>query len=104
MDMPVDCPPPRTLLADAGYDSDDNRQFLLFKGTLPVIKPNPTRKNIPSFDENAYKNRNRIERMFNVLKQSRRVATRYDKTRSSFQGFVTLAAIKIWIKAFVHRT
>jgi transposase len=104
MDIPIDCPAPTTLLADAGYDSDDNRHSLLTKGTLPVIKPNPTRKNVPSFAEHAYKNRNRIERMFNLLKQSRRIATRYDKTRSSFQGFVTLAAIKIWINSFVHRT
>ncbi len=103
MEMPLACPRPRLLLADAGYDSDANRASLLLHATLPVIKSNPTRKNVPSLDTQAYKNRNRIERMFNVLKQSRRIATRYDKTASSFLGFATLAAIKIWIKTFVHR-
>ncbi len=50
-----------------------------------------------------YVMRNRIERFFNRLKESRRVATRYDHTAESFLGFVKLAAIKIWIH-FVHAT
>jgi transposase len=47
--------------------------------------------------------RNRIERFFNKIKHSRRVATRYDKLASSFLGFVQLAAIRCWIR-FVHPT
>jgi len=47
--------------------------------------------------------RNRIERFFNRLKNSRRVATRYDHTARSFLGFAKLAAIKQWI-SFVHAT
>jgi transposase len=39
--------------------------------------------------------------MFSKLKNWRRVATRYDKTRESYLGFVTLASIKLWIP-FVH--
>lgn len=40
-------------------------------------------------------------RFFNKIKNSRRVATRYDKLASSFLGFVQLATIRIWIK-FAH--
>ena len=47
--------------------------------------------------------RNRIERFFNRAKNSRRVATRYDKLIESFAAFVLLACIRIWIK-FVHTT
>jgi transposase len=47
--------------------------------------------------------RNRIERFFNRAKNSRRVATRYDKLIESFAAFVLLASIRIWIK-FVHTT
>jgi len=47
--------------------------------------------------------RNRIERMFNRLKQFRRIATRYDKTRKSFEAFLSLAAAKIWFPYFVNR-
>ena len=47
--------------------------------------------------------RNRIERFFNRLKNSRRVATRYDKLIESFAAYVVLATIRIWIR-FVHTT
>jgi transposase len=102
MEDVVDVRKPRNALGDAGYDSDDNRQELLVHGIRPVIKPNPTRKNVPSFDAVCYKSRNQIERMFNKLKQMRRIATRYDKTRSSFQGFICLATIRLWLPTFVH--
>jgi transposase len=42
--------------------------------------------------------------MFNKLKQFRRVATRYDKTRKSLSAFLALAAAKIWLPYFVNRT
>ena len=50
-----------------------------------------------------YSLRNRIERFFNRAKNSRRVATRYDKLTESFAAFVLLASIRIWIR-FVHAT
>ncbi len=69
-------PPSRTLAADSAYDSDGLRQFLLARGTLPVIPNNPTRKRHHPFDRQAYKRRNLIERTFCRLKDFRRVATR----------------------------
>nr|WP_315927321.1 transposase [Mesorhizobium sp. SP-1A] len=48
-------------------------------------------------DKAKYKWRNRIERLFNKLKNWRRVATRYDKTKESYLGFVAIAAVKLWI-------
>jgi len=39
------------------------------------------------FDRDLYKERNIIERTFLRLKQSRRVRTRYDKTKTSYQAF-----------------
>ncbi|WP_244618659.1 hypothetical protein [Rhizobium sp. 18065] len=45
-----------------------------------------------------------MERMFNRLKQFRRVATRYEKTRKSFSAFLALAAAKIWLPYLVKRT
>ena len=35
------------------------------------------------------------------LKNWRRVATHYDKTKESYLGFVALASVKLWI-TFVH--
>lgn len=102
MAMPVG--KPRLLLADKGYDGDAVRQDLLLSGIAPVIPPKANRKNPPQCDFRAYKDRNRIERMFNRLKQFRRIATRFDKTAKSFAAFLALAAARIWMPNFVNRT
>lgn len=91
-------------MADKGYDSDDVRANLLIQGILPVIPPKGSRKQAIACDFRAYKDRNRIERMFNKLKQFRRIATRYDKTTVSFLGFLAIAAAKLWIPTYVNRT
>jgi transposase len=94
---------PRLFLADKGYDGDDVRSSLLMCGIQPVIPPKANRRNPPACDLKAYKDRNRIERMFNKLKQFRRIATRFDKTAKSYLGFLCLAAAKIWLPSFVNR-
>lgn len=92
------------MLADKGYDSDDVRACLLLKGILPVIPPKANRKEAITCDFQAYKDRNRIERMFNRLKQFRRIVTRYDKTAISFMGFLALAAARLWMPTYVNRS
>jgi len=57
-----------------------------------------------AYDFQAYTDGNRIERMLNRLKQSRRVASRYDKPRKSFSAFLALAAVRIWLPYCVSRT
>jgi transposase len=84
------------LIGDTAYDSDRFRQFLIGRGTTPVIRPNPTRKNLPPFDDVLYKQRNVVERAFSHVKDWRRVATRYDKLARNFRATVILAAILIW--------
>ena len=54
-------------------------------------------------DKAIYALRNRIERFFNKITNSRRVATRYDKLVESFAAFVLLATIRLWFR-FVHAT
>jgi transposase len=95
---------PHLMLADKGYDGDSARAALLMKGILPVIPPKSNRRSPADCDFKAYRDRNRIERMFNRLKQFRRIATRYDKTAKSFIGFLCLAAAKLWLPSFVNRT
>ena len=46
-------------------------------------------------DENLYKDRNKVERYLNRLKQNRRVATRSAKTDLRFAGFVYPASVMI---------
>ena len=95
---------PKLMLADKGYDSDDVRANLLLRGILPVIPPKANRNEPIACDFRAYRDRNRVERMFNKLKQFRRIATRYDKTAVSFLGFLALAAAKLWMPTYVNRS
>ena len=89
-------PAPRYQLADTAYDGDDLRTFLNGRDTVPVIKPNPTRKQVPPFDAERYRQRNRIERCFAHLKDWRRVATRYDKLARNFEATIILVSLAIW--------
>ncbi|WP_249195539.1 MULTISPECIES: IS5 family transposase [Gluconobacter] len=102
--MKLSVPPPKAMLADRGYDSDSFRQDLLIHGILPVIPSRKSRSAPQKTDWWRYRDRNRIERMFNKLKQMRRIATRYDKTALSFMSFLNLAAAKLWIRFFVNMT
>ena len=102
--MEEEGPEPRVLLADRGYDSDHIRETMAAKGTATVIPTRKNRKVQIAIDDYIYALRNRIERCFNKLKNSRRLATRYDKTAQSYLGFVQIAAIRLWMRAFVNRT
>ena len=86
------------MIADKGYDADHLCDKITDAGADVVIPPKRNRKLQRPYDAELYKERNRIERFFNKLKQFRRVATRYDKLLANFMGFVKLAAIAIWLK------
>lgn len=86
-------PAPAHLLADAAYDSDALRRFLLARGTTPVIPNNPTRKRPQPFDCARYKHRNAIERTVGRLKDWRRIHTRYDKLSTNYASAVAIAAL-----------
>ena len=100
MDQPG--PSPKVMLADKGYDSDAIRQDLKERGVEPIIPFKRNRKVQEPIDGFLYALRNMVERCFNKLKQSRRLPTRYDKTASSFLGFVLIASTRLWIRYFVH--
>jgi len=89
------------LLADKGYDADAIREEIAAAGVEAVIPAKSNRRVLIPHDREKYRWRNLVERMFSKLKNWRRVATRYDKTKESYLGFVALASIKLWIP-FVH--
>ena len=49
-------------------------------------------------DHALYALRNLVERCFNMLKNARRVATRYDKTAESFLGSIDITSIRLWVR------
>ena len=85
-------------MGDKGYDSDTLRGQIEDAGLEPIIPFRKNRKNRPEIDRDRYKERNIVERFIGKLKENRRVATRYDKKATHFAGFLTLAAIKAWLK------
>lgn len=86
------------VLADKGYDSDALVQTITETGVQCVIPPTANRKEQRHYDTHLYKERNQVERLFNKLKNFRRVATRYDKLDLTFLSFIHLAAIYLWLK------
>ena len=92
--------PGQTLLADRAYDSDGLRDALAERGAVANIRLMPTRKRLPTFDHNLYKQRNQVERFFSKLKHFRAVATRYDKRDDNFLASVQLASIRIWLRTY----
>jgi transposase len=88
----------KAVLADKAYDSNVLRATIKAMDAEVVIPSSRTRKISIPHDQIAYKQRNRIERCFNRLKNFRRFATRYERRTLHFKGFIHLAAIMIWMK------
>ena len=90
------CPAPTRLLADKGYDANSLRERLAASETQAVIPSARSRKTPIPHDVEAYRDRNLIERAFCRLKDSRRIATRYDKLAVNCASAVAIAAVIIW--------
>ena len=83
---------PDQLIADTAYDGDEIRAYCAQHAIEAVIPSHPNRTEPLPLDENAYRDRNKIERFFGRLKQYRRLATRYEKTIRAFLAFWHIGA------------
>ena len=100
---------PDAVLADKAYSARAHRRLLRSRGITTVI-PEPSDQirhrqrrgsrggRPPTFDAEAYRGRNVVERAFNPIKQWRGLATRYDKLAIVYRGAAVLRAITIWLK------
>lgn len=89
---------PRCLLADKGYDSLAFRKQLADMGCEAVIPTNRSRAQALPCDKEKYKARSEAECTFNLLKQARRLATRYEKTLRNYAAVVTIGCIWLWLR------
>lgn len=80
------------LLGDRAFDADWLRAELDTRGAVAIIPPKANRKGHFDFDRHAYRWRHLIENFFAKLKEFRAIATRYDKTDTSFRASINLAA------------
>ncbi len=101
---------PDVVLGDKAYSSRGTRTMLRRRGITAVI-PEPADQQAnrqrrgarggrpPNFDRETYKQRNVVERSFNLLKQWRGLATRYDKHATVYRAGAVLAAIITWLRS-----
>ncbi len=80
------------LLGDKASDADWLRAELDERGALAVIPPRRHRKIQIDYDKDMYRWRHLIENYFAKIKEFRGIATRYDKTDTSFRANINLVA------------
>lgn len=86
------------LLGDKAYDSDDFRLALDRQRCVAVIPNNASRSQKLPYDKDLYKARSEIECTFNLLKQARRFATRYEKTLRNYAAVVAIGCALLWLR------
>jgi len=92
---------PVALAGDKGYRAEWIDDYLLALGMTPVIpsKENEDRKaRAVSFDKQAYRDRNIVERLIGWLKECRRIFSRFEKTAKNFAGMIKMAFIQRYLK------
>ena len=85
------------VLADKGYDSDHFIEAIEASGAEAVIPPRKNRTEQREYDQALYKERNLVERLFQKLKNFRRIATRYERLKRNYQAMLFLVSSMIWL-------
>jgi len=88
---------PLWVVGDRGLSSHAFREPVWNLGARPALPPKRNEAPVACPDW-IYNNRNRVERLWARLKEWRAVATRYEKTASSFLGVLHLAATLDWLR------
>ncbi len=92
---------PMQLVGDRGYSYPTVRRLLARRGIRAVIPrrrdQRPDDRRHRPLDRAVYRERNRVERLVNRMKQHRRVATRYEKRAAHYLAMLTVAAALCWL-------
>lgn len=88
---------PQRIVGDKGYSSRQIRQFARQHGMRITIPRRRNENRAGPFDRAIYRQRNRVERLINRLKQFRRLATRYDKRAENYRALWLIAATILWL-------
>lgn len=86
------------VVGDKAYDADSVVALIEANGGQAVIPPRSNRTRQRSYDRHLYRERHLVELFFNRIKQFRRVATRYDKTKVSYLAMVMIACVVLWLR------
>jgi len=88
---------PKRIVGDKGYSSRKIRLYARQRGIRITIPRKLNERRSGPFDKAIYKTRNRVERLFNRLKQLRRLATRYEKRAENYKAMWLIAATLLWL-------
>lgn len=88
---------PDRVAGDKGYSSPTVRRYLKERRIGAVIPTKADEVPEPTFDREAYRERNVVERLINRLKQWRRIATRYEKRAANYRAMIMVASIMLWL-------
>lgn len=89
---------PKRMVGDKGYSSRTIRTLLRRRGIRVTIPHKANEHHGGSFNRNVYRQRNRIERLINRLKQYRRIATRYEKHADNYRAMWLIASTMLWLQ------
>jgi transposase len=90
------------MVGDKSFDGDEQRLCCIDRDVFPNI-PNRVNRTEPwPFLPEGYRERNGVERLLGKAKQFRRLATRYEKLKETFLGFIHLALGFIRLRALVN--
>ena len=90
--------PVERVVCDRGYSSEVWRDQIRSMGAEPVVPAHPRHKRATQhYCRAAYRRRHKVEQLWARMKEWRAVATRYDKTASSYLGTLHLAAALTWL-------
>jgi transposase len=84
---------PENIAGDKGYSCSRIRDWIKSRNVGDVIPTKDNEKRNPDFDKALYRERNFVERCIGWLKESRRIATRYEKLAVHFSGMLRLAMV-----------
>jgi transposase len=87
------------VVGDKGFDGAPQRRACRDHGAEPVIPARKNRVDPGPLGAAAYRERNRVERLFAKAKEFRRIATRYDKRKRMFLGWLHLVLGFIRLRA-----
>lgn len=91
-------PPARELIADEGYVGSGFRNALAERGIAACIPSKSSRKIAIPHAPVLYRQRHKIEIMFDRLKDWRRIPIRYDRCAHAFFSAICIAAtVVFWL-------
>ena len=95
---------PEAIAGDKGYSYGSIRRWLTQHHIHAVIPTKSNQRRQPAFEADAYRQRHVIECTVGLLKEARRIATRYEKLAIHFLGVLKLGMLQMHLALTLSNT